>query len=111
MITKQTEALKSFKKAVNEEFSPERVWDIIVFGSVARNTDTPASDIDVMVILKPGKSGVDWHTEKKVRDIAFNIELEYDIVFDLKVLDYTLLNRREGHTPFVEKAMAEGVSA
>lgn len=111
MITKQTEALKSLKKAVNEEFSPEKVWDIIVFGSVARETDTSASDIDVIVILDLGENKIDWHIEKKVRDIAFNVELEYDVVFDLKVLDRASLRRREGHTPFMEKAMSEGISA
>lgn len=111
MITKQNEALKSLKKAVNDEFSPEKVWDIIVFGSVARGTDTSASDIDVIVILDLGENKIDWHIEKKVRDVAFNIELEYDVVFDLKMLGRASLRRPEGHTPFLEKAMSEGISA
>ena len=110
MKHKHNEAVEALRNALGREFGAA-LRDVIVFGSVARGTDTSASDIDIMVVLDPAGPAVDWHTEKRVRSVAFDVELEHGAVFDIKVLDRAALNRAEGHTPFIEKVFAEGVRA
>ncbi|MFW5803448.1 MAG: nucleotidyltransferase family protein [Verrucomicrobiota bacterium] len=83
--------------------------DVIVFGSVARDTDTAESDVDVMIVLDGSAKPVDWRIEKDIRGVAFDIELKYGVVFDVKVIDARSLNKEKGHTPFVERVFAEGV--
>ena len=111
MNTAYQNALDTLKERLKEVFTPEAVSDVILFGSVANGKDTVASDIDVMIILDNDDKIVDWDTEKKVRAIAFDIELSHDVVFDLKVMDRKMLRSQEGHTPFVEKVLTEGISA
>lgn len=53
-----------------------------LFGSVARGDSQRYSDIDVLVLL-PGK--VDNTLEEKVFDAAYDIELEYGVVFGIIV--------------------------
>lgn len=82
---------------------------LIVFGSVARHAAHVASDVDVMVVLALPSRVVDWPTIQEIRTIALAVELEYDVVFDLKVIDVHELADLRGHTPFMERVLAEGV--
>ena len=83
---------------------------VIIFGSVARGTATTASDIDVMIILNDTFIDVNWRTEQDITTVAYPIELEDDVVFDLKVMGKSDLNSIHGHTPFVENVMREGIT-
>jgi hypothetical protein len=62
-----------------------------------------------MVVLALPKHVVDWQTVQEIRTIALAVELEYDVVFDLKVIDVDELAGLRGHTPFMERVLAEGV--
>lgn len=109
MNPSQTTAVNNLKGALVTQFG-ERLLDVVVFGSVARGTDTASSDIDVMIVLRsPSPEGKDWLIEKQVRSIAFDVELEHGVVFDMKVLSEGALHSELGHTPFVERVLAEGV--
>jgi predicted nucleotidyltransferase len=110
MKKKYKTAIEALRRSLRNELGTA-LKDVIVFGSVAREKDTADSDIDVMVVLDLAGTAVDWHTEKQVRSIAFDVELEQGVVFDIKVLDRAALQRAEGHTPFVENVFAEGVRA
>ncbi len=44
-----------------------------------------------------------------MRTLALPVELEHDVVFDLKVVDKAALSGIRGHTPFMERVLAEGV--
>ncbi len=109
MNSRQTKAVHDLKRRVARAF-PGNLQKLLVFGSVARGTDNPGSDIDVMVVLDHIDVPQPWVLEKRLRDIAFPVELEHDVVFDLKlVLNKDLLNAR-GHTPFMENVFHEGVA-
>lgn len=82
---------------------------VIVFGSVARGSAKATSDIDIMIILNDELLEVNWHTEDDIMTIVYPIELEEDVVFDLKVMGTSDLEGIHGHTPFVENVMKEGV--
>ena len=82
---------------------------VVVFGSVARHTAHAASDIDVLVIFDRPEAAVSWHTERHIREIALSVELMHDVVFDLKTADKAALSGIHGHTPFMERVLAEGV--
>jgi predicted nucleotidyltransferase len=82
---------------------------VIVFGSVARGSAKDTSDIDVMIILEDELIDVNWRTEQDVMTVAYPIELEDDVVFDLKVMKKSDLQGIHGHTPFVENVMKEGI--
>jgi hypothetical protein len=62
-----------------------------------------------MVILALPQHAVDWLTIQEIRALALAVELEYDVVFDLIVIDVHELAGLRGHTPFIERVLAEGV--
>lgn len=102
-------AIEAFRNALRNRFGAA-LHEVVVFGSVARDTATESSDIDVMVILDHPDESVDWRTERDVRSVAFQVELDHDVVFDLKTVDRADLSGSLGHTPFMERVLAEGVT-
>jgi uncharacterized protein len=101
-------AIHAFQEQLRQQFGGA-LYKTIIFGSVARNESDEDSDIDVLIVLdRPGMS-ITWETEYLIRSIAYDFELEYDVVFDLKVIDFSMLNQIEGHTPFIETVFRQGV--
>jgi predicted nucleotidyltransferase len=66
------------KKILQERFSNE--LELYLFGSVARNDYLPDSDIDILVLV-PGT--VDTRLEEEIFDLAYEVELKYDVVFGI----------------------------
>jgi len=58
--------------------------ELYLFGSVARNDYNADSDIDILVLV-PKK--IDTKQEIEILDLAYNIELKYNVVFGLVVND------------------------
>lgn len=56
--------------------------EITLFGSVARGGYGAESDIDVLVLLP---IPVSTATEEEVFDLAFDVEMKYDVVFGIIV--------------------------
>ena len=78
---------------------------IILYGSVARGTQTDESDIDIAVIVRP-------YTEKmydEMINLTVDLELEYDKVLSVLLIDYD--NYREWGTilPFYKNVQKEGI--
>lgn len=82
---------------------------VIIFGSVARDSAQSTSDIDVMIILDDTTLDITWKTLSEVRTVVYPLELEDDVVFDLKVMGKNALQGLAGHTPFVENVLREGI--
>ena len=102
-------AIRKLKESLIQHYGAD-LESVQVFGSVARNTSGPLSDIDIMVILNRPSKAVTWRTERELREIAYPLELEEDVVFDLKILAKEDLDGIRGHTPFMEHVKMEGVS-
>jgi predicted nucleotidyltransferase len=109
MNSRQNRAVRELRRRVERAF-PGNLQKLLVFGSVARGTDGPDSDIDVLVVLDHTDVPQTWRLEKKLRDIAFPVELEHDVVFDLKLALKEDLLHVKGHTPFMENVFGEGVT-
>jgi len=78
-----------------------------LFGSQATDQALPYSDYDILIILK---NECDWKTEDQILNICYTIDLEYDILTDIKVLSINDLNTLKGKQPFVLKALREGIT-
>ena len=57
---------------------------MILFGSKARGDDDKWSDIDLLVILR---QKVNTAIEEQIYDMAYDLELAYDVVFGIIVFD------------------------
>ena len=85
----------------------DRLVRFIVFGSCARGDQTPDSDIDILITMR---DPVNWNLKCNILDLVYAIELEKDVIMDIKVyseenIQHTLL----GATPFIENALNEGI--
>jgi predicted nucleotidyltransferase len=73
-------ALARLKKELTDRFgSGIRLY---LFGSVARDDYEPDSDIDVLVLFP---NEVDTALEEEIFDLAYDVELECDVVFGIVV--------------------------
>ncbi len=73
-------ALAELKKVLTDRFGDD--IELYLFGSVARNDYEPDSDIDILVLF-PGE--VDTRLMEEVIDVAYDVELENDVVFGIVV--------------------------
>ena len=73
-------ALGVFKEKLNRHFSQK--FDLYVFGSAARGDFQPESDIDVLLIID---QPVDIPLKEQVFHLAFEAELECDVIFGVLV--------------------------
>lgn len=103
-------AIDELSRALRSDYR-DAISQILVFGSVAREEDNAGSDIDIMVVMDAEKQAVNWELERAIRGLAFPVELEQNVVFDLKVVALTDWHGLRGHTPFMERVAEEGVPA
>lgn len=75
----EQKAVRMFKGKVSEHFPGA---EFILFGSKAKGNDGEFSDVDVLVIID---GDVGREVEKKVFDIGYDIELEFDVIFGIIV--------------------------
>lgn len=76
---KELDAVYKLKKRLLNRFPRTR---IILYGSKARGNGEEFSDIDVLILLD---RKIDTELEKQILDIAYEIELESDIVFGVMI--------------------------
>ena len=80
--------------------------DLRLFGSKARGDATPDSDLDVAVIIETPDDGV----EDLVIDIAFDIDLAFDVYLSPRVIPTAVLHDPVWTlTGFVQAVEREGV--
>lgn len=72
--------LDELKISLRERFGNE--VELTLFGSVARGSFGADSDIDVLVLLP---TPVSTDMEEEVFDLAFDVEMKYDVVFGIIV--------------------------
>lgn len=71
-------SVSALKKRLQKRYGSK--LELYLFGSVARNRHEPDSDIDILVLV-PGK--VDTGLKEEIIDLAYDVELEYDVVFGI----------------------------
>jgi len=85
----------------------DNVKDVILFGSQATGTAIKNSDFDILIILK---NNYDWKYRKQIIEIIYEIELEYDVLFDVHLISlYELKKTLKGTEPIYRNAINNGI--
>lgn len=100
--------MKELKELLATHFGRD-IDRIILFGSQATGKGGEDSDYDVLIILN---RGYNWEYEDRLTAVIYQLELEYDIFIDTKIVSRNELNRtKKGRHPLVQHAIAQGVYA
>ena len=93
-----------------ETDSPEKEYELIdlkIFGSKAKNTDDPDSDVDVLIMLKDYTK----EAESRIDDLIYEINIKYDCL--ITALFFGKKEIEEGpvsESPIYKKICQEGIA-
>ena len=76
-----------------------QVIRIVLYGSYARGTNTPESDVDVALLLN---GSLNRETENKLSDLVVDLNLKYDKVFSVIDIDYAVSRNGRMLLRFIE---------
>ena len=79
---------------------------VILYGSVARGTQTEESDIDIALMLKKEETE---DMRERMTDAVVNLELEYNKVLSVLRIDYKQFQLWENTMPFYKNMKKDGV--
>lgn len=79
---------------------------VILYGSVARGTQTDESDVDVAVIMHPGATA---EMHDRMLDMVVDLELACDKVLSVIRIDRDRFKEWEATLPFYQSIRKEGV--
>jgi predicted nucleotidyltransferase len=74
-------AVDAFVRALQQQY-PDRIQDVILFGSKARGEGHPDSDIDILILVDDD----DWRFSHAVSRLAARISLNYDVLLGPRVI-------------------------
>jgi len=104
-INPATDRVLSELKRRFEALYGDRLDRLLLFGSHARGDPEPASDVDVLVVLK---GSVDSNVERdRTLDIVAGMSLENDVVISCVFMDQERFLTRQG--PLLRNVRREGV--
>lgn len=83
-----------------------RLEKIVLYGSVARGSDTEGSDVDIALVMH-GK--LDSDTEDKLSDFVVDMNLKYDKVFSVIDIDADHFRTWLEVLPFYQSVEKEGI--
>lgn len=107
-MTKKNKILQSVKTLLKSAFS-NRISDVVLFGSQAKNTANKYSDFDILIVTTDIFT---WQERDKVRDICYDISLEYDIIIDSKIIsEIEIETKFWGKHPLITDALSYGIYA
>jgi predicted nucleotidyltransferase len=104
ILPNEKKALDVLKAALKENY---KLLDFKIYGSKAKGTDLPDSDLDVMIALDEHSPAI----ESQIDDLIFDINLKYDcfimaIYFSRQELEVGSLSE----SPIYKKIQQEGIS-
>jgi len=86
----------------------DRLKAVILYGSVARGTQTKDSDIDIMVLVE-GNNAELRNYDDRLSDVATDISLKYLKVFSIIDVSYQEYEKWKQISPFYRNVSKEGV--
>ena len=84
----------------------EQLNQIILYGSVARGSNSEESDIDIALIVK---DKLDGDTEDRLSDFIVEMNLKYDKVFSVIDIETDRFTAWKMIVPFYQNVSREGV--
>ena len=88
------------------EIYGKRIEKVVLYGSVARADDTPESDIDIAVIVH----GYTKEMHDEMLDFLVDLELEFDKVMSVLLIDYNDYQEWKDVIPFYKNVRKEGIT-
>lgn len=96
-ISPHQRAAEAFARRARKQYG-ETIESIILYGSVARGEERGVdSDVDLLVVIRDAVDKTEF--EEKVRDLAYEIELDRGIVLSLVVRSANEYERQQ-RSPF-----------
>lgn len=102
------ENTKIFQQLIPEivKIYGDSLVSVILYGSVARGTQTDESDIDIAVMLRSEENA---DMKERMTDIIVDLELEYNKVLSVLRIDYEKFKKWEDTMPFYKNIKKDGV--
>lgn len=97
--------LEKFVSEIREIYNESLVC-VLLYGSVARGTDTKESDIDIALILNLVETK---EMREKRLDLIVDLELESNEVLSVLCIDANTFNKWQDVLPFYQNVKKEGV--
>lgn len=85
-----------------------KLKSIILYGSIAKGTATPESDVDIMLLVDLSTEELKKY-QKKLCDVSTDFALEYLKVFSIIDVCYAEFNQWKQISPFYRNVVNEGV--
>ncbi|MCR4720483.1 MAG: nucleotidyltransferase domain-containing protein [Lachnospiraceae bacterium] len=85
---------------------PGLMIKIILYGSTARETASPESDIDIALLLSRDLTDLQ---KESLSDLIVDLNLKYDKVFSVIDLNESIFRKWKDVTPFYQNVEREGV--
>lgn len=82
---------------------------VIIYGSCARNENTPESDIDIMVLVNDDEQKIREY-EDLITDIMVDLSLEYDVVISVYTQSVQEYEKQINILPFLMNVEREGIN-
>ena len=86
----------------------DRLKTIILYGSVARGTQTEGADVDIMVLID-GTDAQLREYDERLSDVSTDMALKYMTVFSIIDVKYQEYQEWKTVSPFYENLDQEGV--
>lgn len=86
----------------------DKLKSVILYGSVARGTQTEDSDIDIMVLVEGNDADLRMYDDK-LGDVATDMSLKYLKVFSIIDVSYKEYEDWKQVSPFYRNVSKEGV--
>ena len=84
----------------------DQVVSIILYGSVARGTDMPESDIDIVLITR---SGLDTDTDRALSALVAEMDLKHSVVFSVVDIEESFFLKWRKAMPFCRNIEEQGI--
>ncbi len=86
----------------------DKLEQLILYGSCARNEQDPESDIDIMILVDVNETALREYRHKVI-DIMTELSLKYDTVISLMRETYSRYNEYLDVLPFYQNIYNEGI--
>ena len=83
-----------------------QIEQVILYGSVARGNDTPESDMDIAVLVHSYTPAM----HDTMTDFIVDLELEYDVVLSVLLIDVEEFKVWENTMPFYRNVRKDGIT-
>jgi predicted nucleotidyltransferase len=101
LTREERQAVEVFVQALHQHY-PERIREVILFGSKARGESHPDSDIDILILVDTD----DWRFSHAISRLAARVSLDRDVLLG----PHVIAESRWRHSTLRSTVSAEGIS-